>query len=161
MRLGTCSGMAADEGKEKNKRTHTGLQGSPRSCVRRGGKVVGESGEEGPRVPPLRSQVRAGRLLLGVSSWTAELVQHGLIPVGRTEKVRSGEPDWAALPCAETLFLTPAICSLPPESLWTWVTNTAAVKCTTLDESFPIIFRPSLNATSCRELPWPAQAPCF
>lgn len=35
--------------------------------------------------PPVGGQVGAGGLLLGVSSWAAELVQHGLIPEGRAE----------------------------------------------------------------------------
>lgn len=40
--------------------------------------------------PPVGGQVGAGGLLLGVSSWAAELVQHGLIPEGRAERRRSG-----------------------------------------------------------------------
>lgn len=41
--------------------------------------------EEGPQFPPVGGQVGAGRLLLGVGGWAAELVQHGLIPAGRAE----------------------------------------------------------------------------
>ena len=51
-----------------------------------GWRMVGWGGEDAQRLfPPVGAQVRAGGLLLGVGSWTAELVQHGLIPEGRAE----------------------------------------------------------------------------
>lgn len=59
--------------------------GSERKEGGRGGRKV--------QIAPLGSQVRAGRLLLGVSGRAAELVQHSLIPASREgETVRQAEP---------------------------------------------------------------------
>lgn len=58
----------------------------PRCALCSGWRMVGWGGEDAQRLfPPVGAQVGAGRLLLGVGSWTAELVQHGLIPEGRAE----------------------------------------------------------------------------
>lgn len=82
--------------------------------------------EEGPLISPLGGQVRAGRLLLGVSSWAAELVQHSLIPAGRAEgedqtntviRRRSGkaEPGWTLVLPGTVAFLS---CDLLPLNFW-------------------------------------------
>lgn len=46
----------------------------------------GEGGPPTNDFPPLGGRVCAGGLLLGISGWAAELVQHGLIPEGRAEE---------------------------------------------------------------------------
>ena len=58
----------------------------PRCVLCPGRRTVRWGGEDAQRLfPPVGAQVGACGLLLGVSGWTAELVQHGLIPEGRAE----------------------------------------------------------------------------
>lgn len=79
-------------GSREKQTDHTRLAGGGSGSRGMLGSERKEGGREGRRGPfaPLGSQVGAGRLLLGVSSGAAELVQHCLIPAGRErEKVRT------------------------------------------------------------------------
>lgn len=75
----------------------------------------GGEGRKGHYIPPLGGQVRAGGLLLGVSSWAAELMQHGFIPVGRAEGEGQSrtETGWTLGPPDTKAFL-PGILAAPP-----------------------------------------------
>lgn len=110
-----------------------------------GWRIVGWGGEDAQRLfPPVGAQVGAGGLLLGVSSWTAELVQHGLIPEGRAEGEGQRPPT--------TRRLCPASCT-PGNSE---VPNAARGGCASVQTPPPARSPP----TSSTAAPWsPQQAP--
>ena len=71
---------------EQDARLGRRKQSGARVCALLGVEDGEGGGEDAQRLfPPVGAQVGAGGLLLGVSGWAAELVQHGLIPEGRAE----------------------------------------------------------------------------